>query len=509
MRAKKFILNTLLLTISSLVIRGIGLAFQIYLSNKIGAAGIGLFQLIMSVYIFAVTLAVSGVRFAVCRIVSEEIGLGNHAGIRPAVRRCLIYGLSFGLLSGFLLFVGAYKIGTEWVGDGRIVFSLRVLALSLPLISVSAVMGGYFTAVQRIIKSSSAQLFENLVRIAVVMFLLSFIPANNLEYACAAVCVGNVAGELLSVFLMLILYLFDVRRYKKALKPLHGMTKRILKLAMPLALSAYARTALGSLYHLLVPRGLQKSGSSMNSALATYGTISGMVLPLILYPIAVFTSIAEMLVPDLTEAQVRGDKALVNRIVNKILSLSLLFSIGIAGVFYTFSSALGQAVYNSVEAGSYIRVFAPLVVIMYMDTVTDGMLKGLGQQMHSMYINIMDAGLSAAMVYFLLPVYAVPAYVFIIWFTEAFNFAFSLRRLSKVADIDVPLKDMLRPIFGIIGGVNFSLLIFRIIGMPLVPNAASIVLHMLVSAAVYYFFLRAFSCIQKSDLRAFAALFKI
>lgn len=508
MRTKKFIFNTLLLTFSSLIIRGIALSFQIYLSNKIGAAGIGLFQLIMSVYIFAVTLAVSGIRFAVCRIVSEEIGLNNHAGIRPAVRRCLAYGLFFGCISGFLLFILAYRVGALWVGDGRIVFSLRVLALSLPLISVSSVISGYFTAVQRIIKSSAAQLIDNLVRIAAVMFLLGFIPADNLELACAAVCVGNVVGEIVSVLLIIVLYLVDVRRYKRAKNMQGGMTVRILKLAMPLAMSSYARTALGSLYHLLVPRGLQKSGVSANSALAVYGVISGMVLPLILYPIAVFTSVAEMLVPDLTEAQVRGDKALVNRIVNRILSLSLLFSIGVAGVFYTFSGALGQLVYNNVDAGIYIKAFAPLVVIMYMDTVTDGMLKGLGQHMYSMYINIMDAGLSAAMVFFLLPVYAVPAYVFTIWFTEAFNFGFSLRRLSKVADIDIPLKDILLPIFSVVGGVNFSLLFMRIIGLPLIPSALSITMHVILSAAVYYFFLRVFSCLRKSDLRAFAALFK-
>ncbi len=508
MRAKKFIMNTFLLTVTSLLIRGIGLYFQIYLSGKIGAAGIGLFQLIMSVYVFGVTLAVSGVRFAVCRIVSEEIGLENESAIRGAVRRCLVYALSFGLFSGFLLFAGAYRIGAVWVGDSRTVLSLRILALTLPLISVSAVMGGYFTAVQRIVKSSSAQLFENLVRIAAVMFLLNFIPSDNLEYACAAVSVGNLLGEVLSVLLMLVLYLLDVRRYRKSFVPLRGMTRRLLRLAMPLALSAYARTALGSLYHLLVPRGLQKSGASVNSSLAAYGTISGMVLPLILYPIAVFTSIAEMLVPDLTEAQVQGDKRLVKRIANRTFSLSLMFSIGICGVFFAYSGALGQLIYRSREAATYIKIFAPLVIIMYMDTVTDGMLKGLGQQMHSMFINILDAGLSVLLVYFLLPVYAVPAYIFTIWFTEAFNFALSLRRLSAVTEIEIPPKAVLRPLICIVGAVNFTLLLLRTLGLPLASEPLSLTLHILSTGIFYYMLLRAFSCVTKTDIKALVSLFK-
>ena len=176
MRAKRFIYNTLLLTIASLAIRGIGLAFQVFLSNRIGAAGIGLFQLIMSVQILAVTFAVSGIRFAVCRLVSEEIGLDNPAGIRAAVRRCIVYALSFSLTAGIILFFGAYRIGAIWVGDERTVLSLKILAFTLPLIALSSVMGGYFTAVQRIVKFSSSQIFENLVRVFSVIMLLRFVP---------------------------------------------------------------------------------------------------------------------------------------------------------------------------------------------------------------------------------------------------------------------------------------------------------------------------------------------
>jgi Na+-driven multidrug efflux pump len=70
---------------------------------------------------------------------------------------------------------------------------------------------------------------------------------------------------------------------------------------------------------------------------------------------------------------------------------------------------------------------------MYLDYVTDGMLKGLGQMMSSMMYNIMDAGLSVLMVLLLLPRFQVPGYIFIIFFVECFNFALSIRRLFKVA----------------------------------------------------------------------------
>jgi len=508
MRAKRFIYNTLLLTIASLVIRGIGLIFQVYLSNKIGAAGIGLFQLIMSVQVLAVTFAVSGIRYAVCRLVSEEIGLDNPAGIRAAVKRCLVYALSFGSTAGLILFFGAYRIGAIWVGDERTVLSLRILAVTMPLIAVSSVMGGYFTAVQRIVKFSASQIFENLVRIFTVMILLGFVPPGNLEYACAAVCVGNVLGEVLSVALVMALYFYDVRRYGSERKKHPGMTRRMLHIALPMALSAYARTALGTLQHLLVPKGLQKSGASAEASLAAYGTISGMVLPVVLFPIAIFQSVSEMIVPDLTEAQMRGDSALCNRIVNRTLTICLFFSVGVFGVFFAFAKELGLAVYKSTTPGYFIRIFSPLVIVMYMDTVTDGMLKGLGQQMHSMIINIIDSLTSVIMVYFLLPKYAVTAYVFTIFFTETLNFALTIRRLTKVAEVSIPLRDISLPFLCIAGAVNFSILLLRFIGLPISPEPLVIAVHMLLTLLLYYALLRTVNCLTSSDVRRFATLFK-
>ena len=51
----------------------------------------------------------------------------------------------------------------------------------------------------------------------------------------------------------------------------------MLRIALPLAVSAYARVGLSTLEHLLVPRKLRESGLSADVALAGYGTVTGMV----------------------------------------------------------------------------------------------------------------------------------------------------------------------------------------------------------------------------------------
>ncbi|MBQ8974575.1 MAG: oligosaccharide flippase family protein, partial [Oscillospiraceae bacterium] len=164
-RRKKMLINTFLLTGTSLLMRSTGMVFQVYLSRLIGAAGIGLFQLIMSVSTLAATIAISGIRFASTRIISEELGKGNHGGIKVAVARCCGYSLFFGVGVCAALFFSAPFIGERLIGDVRAVLSLRMLAVSLPFLALGSVFGGYFTAVSRVAKSSVVAVLEQFVRI--------------------------------------------------------------------------------------------------------------------------------------------------------------------------------------------------------------------------------------------------------------------------------------------------------------------------------------------------------
>lgn len=85
---RRLIVNTALMTGSSIVMRCIALVFQAWLVGHIGAAGIGLYQLVLSVSVLFATFAISGIRFAATRLISEEMGLERGAGVTGAMRRC-------------------------------------------------------------------------------------------------------------------------------------------------------------------------------------------------------------------------------------------------------------------------------------------------------------------------------------------------------------------------------------------------------------------------------------
>ncbi len=431
MRRKKLVLNTLLLSSSSVLMSAIAMVFQIWLVGRIGAVGIGLYQLIMSAASLGMTFAISGIRFAAARLVSEELSGVCGEGVRHAMRSCLGYGLFFGAAAWAMLWLLAEPIGVVCIGDARTVSSLRICAFGMPCIALCSAMSGYFTACGRVWKPTVVHLIEQLFSIGAVMFFLSRADASDIASSCAAVSLGRLAGDVLSAALMAFAYITDMRSHHACSSARPPVVGRMLKLALPLAASAYARSALSAALHLLVPRGLKKHGATADIALANYGVIQGMALPVLLFPSCIMAAVAELTVPQLTESQLRHRTDDIKDTVSSLVGKALRFSLIIGLAMMLLSDLLGEKLYHSADAGRYIRLIAPLVPVMYTDMVIDGCLKGLGQQVKSMVINIIDVFTGLVMVLWLLPLYGLPAYIAMMFVTETLNLALSAACLKR------------------------------------------------------------------------------
>ena len=513
-------MNALILGGTTIFMRSISVVFSAYVSGKVGAEGMGLYSLISSVYTFAVTLATSGISLAVTRLVSEELGRGNDAGAVSAMKHCVCYALLFGCSSAAILFFGADFIAVHILRDIRTYRSLRVFAVALPFIAVSNVFAGYFNAVRRVAKSASASITEQFVKIAVTVAMLTMIAPRGIEYACLALVIGTAVAEALSFFYLFIFYIIDKKRHiqVKAMQKntecaSSEMRRRMLSISLPIALSSYIRSGLVTIEHILIPIGLRRHGSDYKTALASYGTIHGMVFPLILFPSAVCSTFAGLIVPELSELAAAYGDIHKNRhicyIVRRALLFALLFGIGTAGILLCFAEPLGLLIYHSGEAAGYIRVFASLVPVMYLDTTVDGMLKGLGQQMSSMFYNIIDASMSVFLVWTLMPKLGIYGYVICVFMTELVNLAFSLSRLLTVTGVRIPLgRGILSPLACIIGATSLAMIVTRLAIPTAIGGVPATVIGILLTLLFYIALLRTTKGLSGEDVRWLGSILK-
>ena len=147
-KTKQFLWDTAVLTIAALFMRTVGVSFNVYLTNQLGAAGIGLFQLVMTVFSMAITFASSGIRLAATRLVVDAISK-DRADVKKVLRRCLLSILLVAVVVALILYTGSDLISQHWLYDSRTAQPLRLLSLSLPFIAMSAALSGYFTAIRR------------------------------------------------------------------------------------------------------------------------------------------------------------------------------------------------------------------------------------------------------------------------------------------------------------------------------------------------------------------------
>lgn len=425
--------NTVIMTVSNLLMRSIAVSFNAYLTSKIGSAGIGLFQLIITVYSLAVTLSCAGIKLASTRV-TVEIETNRLYDLKKSVRMFDSYALFCGSLICVTVIMFSDFIGIRWIFDMRSAAPLRMLALSLPFVAMSASLSGFFTAKGIIVRYTFIQLIEQVIKIIVAVIALNSIDIMNVKSACMAIAIATTASEAASFTLSYILKTVTV---KESTKEKAINLRRLLRIAIPDATGTSARSILLTIEHLLIPKGFEKSGAGAKDALSAYGNIHAMALPILLYPSAILTSYSALIIPELAKMNEMKDSENISNCVEKNLKRTFVFSIFCAVIMSAFAPMISDLIYKTNEAVQYIRILAPLVPIMYMDTVTDGMLKGLDQQIHSMRYNIIDSALCVAMVWFLLPKYSVKGYIFILYASEIINFYLSFGRLIKVCDIRI------------------------------------------------------------------------
>lgn len=431
MKISKLLKHTLIMTIVNLIMRFTTVGFNAFLTSRIGSSGMGLFQLIITVYTLATTFSSAGIKLATTRV-AVEINILNKNDMNKSVSMCVKYAGICGCVIGIFLYIFSDYIAEYWISDIQTVLPLRILSLSLPFVAMSAALGGYFTAIEKIPQFSTVQLLEQFFKIIVVALFIFKYKNMNAFHSCIAVVAGMTVAEIFSFTLSLFLkaHTISEKTNKKQINLF-----RMLRVALPDAIGTCIRSILLTVEHLLIPKGFKKSGEGSEFALAAYGNIHGMALPILLFPSAVLSSLSSLLIPHLAKKNETGDKKAIDYLVTKNLKRTFCFSILCSAVCAIFAPYISQLFYKSNEAVMYIRILSPLVPVMYMDMITDGMLKGLDQQIYSMRYNIIDAAFCVTMVYTVLPVYSVKGYIFILYASEIINFYLSLNRLTKICDI--------------------------------------------------------------------------
>jgi len=433
--------DALFLTGVHLFLHAVSLAFSAFLTRRLGAGGMGLWQLITSVGGFAMTLATAGVRTASAFLCAEELGRGRSGGVRSAVEHCARYGLTLCLFSGAVLFFLSDHVAEAALHAPEAAGALRILALFLPAGCLCSILSGCFTACGKIRRLAVIEIAEELGSLLFVLLLLPARQTRNAAQSCLAIALAGGLAELAGVSVQLLLFRRDCRDQPPAKIP---MTGRLLRLCVPLGFSECLRAGLSVLEQFLIPWGLARYGLSREAALSGYGVLRGMVFPLLFFPAALLFSLSELLVPELARQRAAGRTERVRALTRSCLRAGFVYSACAAGLLFALARPLGLLVYGSEAAGAQLELFAPMILILYPDALADGLNKGLGQQTACARISLLASLLDVLLLWILLPRLGPAGFYFTFAGTRLLNSVLSLHLLRSSSGLGAEIGPAVR-----------------------------------------------------------------
>ena len=455
--------SALLLTGVNLLLRFAGTSFQVYLSGKIGPSGIGLLQLVLSVGGLAMVAGIGGIRTATMYLTAEELGKGNRKNVVWVLSGCIGYSILCSGTIALILYGFAPAIARHWIGDVRTIDALRLFAVFLPLVCLTGVMTGYFTAANRIGILAAVEVAEQSVCILLTIGALELFGGTDPARACMCVILGSSLASVLTLICLVILRILEHAPYSSRIP----VRRRLLGTAVPLAVADVVKSGINTTENLMVPRRLRQN-TQTRDPLAAFGIVSGMVFPILMFPACILFGLSELLVPELARCNAAGSNRRIRYLTMKSLRLALLYGLCFGGLEFLLADTLCLSLYKNSEAGSFLRMYSLLIPMLYCDAIVDAMTKGLGQQKICVRYNIATSLLDVVFLFFLLPKYGMTGYFLSFTITHALNFFLSLRRLLLITDqrisFFVPVLSISAAMGAVLGAGHFPSPVGRTVG---------------------------------------------
>ena len=500
MSRKTIITGTIILTTANLITRCMGFFNRVYLSNAIGAEGIGLYQLILPVYGLAWSITSAGFTTAISHLTAQEHIKGQKGNITKIVRQSVFLSLSISLSVALLLFSGAETVACFILKDNRVTHPLQLLAFAIPFMAVGSCLRGFFIGLQESSIPAISQVLEQTVRILTVYFLAGFFVPLGLTYACFAAVAGIFCGEFLSCCFII----WNYRRYKK--KHLFarnaGISSRsaltlILTMAVPLSAARITSSLLTTVENLMIPQQLQKYGQNTTQALATYGELTGMAMPLLLLPSACLMAASVSLVPEISEANAISQHRRIKKTVTAVFLFTSIIGFGAATFFAVFPKEICYIVYNRPTLGKVLFPMAFLCPLLYAQTTLSGLLNGLGKQFFLFRNSILSSAISIAIIWFFMPLYGIPAFLFGWFLSLLFSVSNLLLQLWKQTKALPSFYNcFLKPL---LAGAAAGLLIKYCIRIS-EPSKLLFLSSLAGTGILYVFFLFILGCLSRKEL---------
>ncbi len=391
---RKFFKTVAIVTVFSVCEKFLGFLYRVYLSRTIGAEGIGLYQVALSVFSLLLTFTCSGTPITVSRLITKY----NAEEQKERVSKVISAGLLFTVLVATplcLIFFIFSKNFTFLFADERCINIFLIVLPGLIFTSVYAVLRGVFWGTKDFLPYSMIELLEELCMIVAGIILIHF--ATDVYQGAFRAGVAVLISYLFSFTLSIIVFFVRKNKLtnpKKEFKPL-------LKSALPITAMRTANSLAVSLVSIILPLRLVVAGFTETQAMASFGAAVGQAIPLLFIPTTLIGSFTLVLVPEISENFYKKRHYYLKRDVEKALKFTTFLTCLFIPVFFVCGEEIGMLIFNGHECGKYLTASAFLMLFMSLSSITTSILNSMGFEHKTLVFYIISGVFMLASIWFL------------------------------------------------------------------------------------------------------------
>lgn len=424
-RNNPLITGTVILTLTGLASRLIGFFYRIFLSNTFGAEGMGIYQLIAPVLALSFALTVSGLQTAISKYVASETTTKDYLTSFRTLLTGFVLAMFLSVVCALCIYCFSEQIAASFLLESRTAPLLRIIALSIPMATVHSCINGYFYGIRKTAIPAVSQLAEQICRVGSVFLIYRVCTQRGMQPTISFAVVGLVIGESASMLVSIVAILIRANhvfsnfragqalslRLAASARQYRHIVRQLLALSIPLSANRVILNMLQSIEAIYIPNKLMQHGLSNADALGVYGVLTGMSLPLILFPSAITNSISVLLLPVVAEADDSGNHRTISRAILKSLKYCLLLGFACTLFFLLFGRLAGELLFHSALAGSFILTLSFICPFLYLASTLGSILNGLGKTGLTFLYSVLSLLLRLAFVFFAIPAYGIKGYL--------------------------------------------------------------------------------------------------
>lgn len=426
--------GTLLLTGAGFITKIIGFIYRIFLSQTIGAEGMGIYQLIFPIHTLCFALSVGGIQTAISRFTAARASLKDEQGAKDIFVLSGALSTAIALAVSLILYQNASWFALHILLEERCTPLLKLMAVSIPMGTLHSCINGYYAARKKLAVPAAAQLLEQCARVGVSYGIFLILTEQQRPITPMLAVAGLLGGELVSMIFSLTILLWDYKKQGYRLRKLHSPGKTMREIAafsFPLTCSRLLVNVLHSIESVLIPGHLRLYGLDSGSALSIYGVLTGMALPLILFPSAITNALSIVLLPSVAEHQAVGNHTAIRRAILESAKYCLLLGFASTAFFFFGGDFLGLVLFKNEFAAAFIKTLSFICPCLYLSGTLSGILNGLGAANQSFILNTLGLGIRIAFVFFVIPEYGIQGYLWGLIVSELLVTGLSLHFLRE------------------------------------------------------------------------------